>query len=180
LPGDLRRADERLANCLAPDPCTFSGDGNRRIGPDLTHPPVATLTPATSDERFIFWHHLRVANLVSLVKPVDDPAFGEGQPELPVNDGMRIIFAPIAFGARTDRGYHYLTSTITNDAHPTSSGSLGVNIIQAIDQKMDDGMPNMGLFMNGWQCNNPNNSAAATVVYAATGANCSFIKFLPF
>lgn len=169
LPGDLQNPAARLPNCTT-TPCSNSGNGNRQIGADNAHPPIAT--SGTTDERFVFWQHLLAANLISYVKPVDDIEFGEGQPLLPVGEGLRLVFGPVGISGQTQAPRHYFTTTISNDVHPNAAGSLPGNIVEAIDRKIDDGMPNLGRMLNGWQCNTaPTNAMDAQ--YLAGGAGCS-------
>jgi prepilin-type N-terminal cleavage/methylation domain-containing protein len=174
LPGDLRNANTRLPGCVAPIPCSFSGNGNGQIGADTTHPPIATDATPTNDERFLFWQHLMAADLINNVRPVADANFGEGQPELPVGDGLRMVWGQNAFGATNIPPRHYFVTTNSNGLHPNGAGSLGGRIAQSIDTKMDDGWPNMGKVLNGWQCNS-NLSGAATETYIPTLSTCSIM-----
>jgi hypothetical protein len=115
---------------------------------------------------------LLAANLITYVKPVDDISFGEGQPELPIGQGLRIVYGPIAFGSMTEPFRHYFVTTVTNGVHPNATGSLPGWSAESIDRKIDDGMPNLGKMIAGWACNSTINGDA-NAVYATSVANCS-------
>ncbi len=176
LPGDIRNPSVRIPNCAAA-PCSTGGDGNRQIGADTVHPPIAT--SGITDERFLFWQHLLAANLISSVKPVADVEFGEGQPELATDDGIRIVWGPLPGGATTEPMRHYFTTTTTNAAHPNSIDNLSGLVAQSIDVKLDDGMPNLGKVFAGWQCITPQNASAAST-YVVSNTGCSVVYRLGF
>ena len=85
IPGDIRNPSARLPNCIDA-PCSTGGDGNRVLD-------VAQWWPAltVTSERFTFWSHLQAADLLSIgTKNISDTAFGQGQPESPIDGGFRL------------------------------------------------------------------------------------------
>lgn len=170
LPGDLRNPSSRLPNCLA-TPCSNSGDGNRQIGDDNTHPPNAT--SGTTDERFVFWQHLLAAGLIVYVKPVNDISFGQGQPNIGF-DGLRIVWGRWSLGDGIGIPWHYFISTISN-GNPHASSNMSGTVGEAIDRKIDDGMPNTGRMGAAWGCNSTGTGSADATYLSTRKQNCTLI-----
>lgn len=154
LPGDIRNPSARIPNCTDA-PCSTTGDGNRIVG-------TSGFTGAISNtsENFTFWHHLQAANLISLdYGNSTDMTFGEGQPTSPINGGYRVRSYT---GTNGWCAPYWSGVSIIITGEPTSdwSSTVGSSVVscrhfEAIDKKIDDGMPSNGRFEAGWGCEMP-------------------------
>jgi prepilin-type N-terminal cleavage/methylation domain-containing protein len=168
LPGDMPNTAARLPSCTDA-PCATGGNGDRRIGT-----PLWWVNPITdTSENFTFWHHLRAADIVSLeIKNTLDMSFGEGQPNSPMGDGLRVtdLVVTSTDGCRRwDRSLIWIQGDPSGTMGPIASTNCGQ--MASVDRKLDDGLPNSGVFVNSPQTSV--GACAATTAcdstYRATG-----------
>ncbi len=180
LPGDLRNASTRLPNCTT-NPCARSGNGDRILG-TLNAAENNALT--VGDERFVFWHHLSAAGLITPLNNVDDLAFGEGQPDSSLNGGYRIL--------GTQSGDFYVAgNTVPNKTlvrlsnEPSADLTTGVNLqnhsltcaqVRAVDQKIDNDMPLSGRVLGWGNC--PTAPVSVNSTYGNSTSGISFITYV--
>ncbi len=177
IPGDIPNPSTRLPNCTVA-PCATGGNGNRRI--DFTSYNDAI---TATDERFIFWHHLQAADLVSMsFKNTTDMNFGEGSPDGPIS-GYRLVAyngrflvsgsLPLWSGAIAMIGTIPSGNTAVG---PALYGALSCEKFGAVDRKIDDGLAYMGL-VNAWPCGT---SGALTDGYSQTATGSLFYDLKGF
>ena len=100
LPGDIVNPAARLPNCTVA-PCATGGNSDRIL--DVTMIADSDSAITTSSERFVFWHHLQAANLLSMnFRNIASTNFGEGQPDAPIGGGYRIAWVNGSIGAGCD------------------------------------------------------------------------------
>ena len=166
LPGDIASPATRLPNCTDA-PCSTGGNGDRRIGPVSAYSVTLTLT----DERFLFWHHLQSANLLSIgTKNILDMSFGEGQPDAPIGGGYRAAGYFSSWCSRPSYQAH--GTTIHNGDVGSYPGGFWDGIdckqLRSLDLKLDDGRPYAGnLISDG--CTAVTGCADPNAVWALTG-----------
>ena len=149
IPGDLRNPSTRLPNCTTA-PCATSGDGNRVLD-------IAQWWPAltTTSERFTFWAHLQASDLASIgTKNVLDTAFGEGQPESPIDGGYRLTTQNGTWSIPGTRPLAGTIVLVTNSDSAMIDGTAyttNCGRVNSIDRKIDDGVAYDGIII-GWSC----------------------------
>lgn len=178
LPGDIRNPNTRIPNCAAV-PCSTSGNGDRMIGGIADGAAITT-----SDEEFVFWQHLRAAELISFVKPVSDLTPGEGQPESPIDSGTYRVL-----GHRngiqhfqTIVGKHLLFVSTRFSEQINVAGTQNQNSIPCaqgrnVDIKIDDGRPLTGRVVMWGDCVT---SASLVADYALGAVGSSLEYTLPY
>lgn len=174
LPGDLRNAATRLPSCTS-SPCSVSGNGDRVIGGHGHDGSTLTIT----DERFVFWHHLAAANLLQSVKPINDLAFGEGQPEIAIGGGLRLmgrLNGDDVIIPGNPRTGHILVATIEPSATYTPAthdlwNYMKCTQVANIDRKIDDGLPLVGKLYSWGTCPS---ALTLNAPYAETSTQGSF------
>ena len=161
LPGDITSPSTRLPNCTAA-PCSTAGNGDRRLDVGAAFQSAI----ANTNERFIFWHHLQAANLTSFgIKNTIDMTFGEGQPETPLGIGFRMAFD----GVRNHASL--FTNTPSNAvAYAPEDLMLNGRILLALENKIDDGKPQLGRISTYNNCYTGAWGMASEYVY--TDSNC--------
>jgi prepilin-type N-terminal cleavage/methylation domain-containing protein len=175
LPGDLTNPSVRLPNCTVA-PCATGGNGNRILGTAI----LGSGAISATDENFTFWHHLQAANLLSMgYKNTTDMTVGEGQPEPAIGGALRISDwntnvggCPIPFSRSA------IATTSIDSAAFTSESVASCSSLESIDRKIDDGMPDIGKFIMGWNC-----VAAGTVCtrnYSPTGTGTALYDLKGF
>lgn len=155
LPGDIASPSSRLPDCTVA-PCATGGNGNRVIDTTAYN---EILTDGM--ERFTFWHQLQASGLMNLsisnqmLSPTGS-SYGESVPEFPIGGGYRLAnyngtFA-VAGAHRFERTVAFLTMAEYNILM-AGAAAFGTRCtsIQAIDNKIDDGMPYNGIVV-GWAC----------------------------
>ena len=153
LPGDMATATFRVPGCTAANFCS-NGDGNGIIGTRMTGFDLLTLqtgNAAPAVETSMYWKHMAMAHLISGVMPngnPTDPSWGETHPNAKVDGGFMVVFGMHFGGARNQEAlWLALVNRIAGGGNAyQSNGENPITPIQAlqIDQKMDDGMPDMG------------------------------------
>ncbi|MCC6479490.1 MAG: type II secretion system protein [Sphingomonadaceae bacterium] len=143
LPGDIRNPAARLSNC-SDAPCATGGDGSRSIG--IINMWGQSITAA--DENFTYFHHLEAAGLTNLgIKNTTNMEFGEGQPEAAIGGGFRMVFwnNRSVYGVCQVRfpghGFFITGESSGNAPDGPLSRITPCSKIEALDRKMDDGMP---------------------------------------
>jgi prepilin-type N-terminal cleavage/methylation domain-containing protein len=149
LPGDITNPSARLSNCTVA-PCATGGNGNRIIG--TTN--LGNGAIAATDENFIFWHHLRAANLLSMgFNNTTDMMPGEGQPEPAIGGAFRLSdWNTNVGGCSVSFNRSAIATTSLESAAFTSESVANCSSLSSIDRKMDDGLPDVGKFIMGWSC----------------------------
>ena len=150
IPGDIRNPSARLPNCIDA-PCSTGGDGNRVLD-------VAQWWPAltVTSERFTFWSHLQAADLLSIgTKNISDTAFGQGQPESPIDGGFRLsthnaVWAGVV-GARPFSGTIVFITNLDSAFVDATAYTTNCAKVAAVDRKIDDGFAYNGVIV-GWSC----------------------------
>lgn len=150
-PGDMVTATARVPGCIAANFCG-NGDGNgilavRKVGIGLMDLQTGAAVPAV--ETTYFWKHLAMSHLISGVTPSANPVdafFGGTHPSAKIAGGFMVVFGQHV--ANTREGlWLVLTNKLTGGGTAYDpNGGNPISPIQArqIDQKMDDGMADMG------------------------------------
>ena len=150
-PGDMVTATSRVPGCNAANFCS-NGDGNgilavRKVGIGLMDLQTGAAAPGV--ETTNFWKHLAMSHLISGVTPSAnpaDPVMGETHPSAKIAGGFMVVFGQHV--ANTREGlWLVLTNKLTGGGTAYDpNGGNPISPIQArqIDQKMDDGMADMG------------------------------------
>ena len=179
LPGDLANASARLPNCTS-TPCSNSGNGDRMIGGLFNSANYAT---SVTDERFVFWHHLSSANLLTSVRNENDLAFGAGQPAASIgNAGFRVgglfYYNWDSTPYWTRNHIVWLTGEDAANFAGSSSFSVPCRFLRSIDDKVDDGRPRSGRLI-AYSCTTNESDAAAdwSANMNNTGATAMFFRF---
>ncbi|OQW73389.1 MAG: hypothetical protein BVN33_09785 [Proteobacteria bacterium ST_bin13] len=156
IPGDMPNASARLPDCTDA-PCINSGDGDRQLDATV----ISRALINENSERFVFWHHLKAANLLSnKIKAVNDLNYGMGQPAAPLGGGYRIDKINGQFGGSNPPevpSYVFQGAVIFNVVEPIQALNWPTpmitpcQLISSIDRKMDDGFAYNG-FLQGWAC----------------------------
>ncbi len=138
LPGDYGQADQNISGVAAGQ----NGNGNGQI--------------TTNAERGLVWLHLATAGFIT--GNYDGGAVAAG------NGGWTCASTrcpPNAFGGTMNLGFGSEAAGTTGQNHELWSGrNIPVEAIAELDRKVDDGVPNTGLFQNGGS----NNANPATCV----------------
>jgi hypothetical protein len=167
LPGDIRNPNTRIPNCTVA-PCATTGDGNRIIGTAILGEGLIT----AASENFTFWHHLAAANLVSMgYSNTLDTNTGEGQPEVPIGGAYRISDWNTGVGGcptNLPRTGLHITGASAAATTPTDWVTSCASI-RSVDIKMDDGTPDMGSFVMGWNCVDANPVCTRNYTIAGNG-----------
>jgi prepilin-type N-terminal cleavage/methylation domain-containing protein len=155
LPGDIVNPANRLPNCTVA-PCATGGNGDRQISPTNAVTPWRNPINATW-ERFTFWHHLQAADLVTLnMRNSTDPTFGEGQPTASVASGYRMTnYTGAPWGCTglvepVRDAIIVLTDESAGDLQ--TSLQIPCSTLDAIDRKVDDGIPLAGRARSRTEC----------------------------
>ena len=175
LPGDITNPSTRLSNCTVA-PCATGGNGNRILGATS----LASAAIAATDENFTFWHHLQAANLLSMgYKNTTDMTVGEGQPEPSIGGAFRISDwntgvggCPVVFSRAA------IATTSVDSAGFTSESVASCSSLESIDRKLDDGQPDVGKFIMGWNCVAA--GTACTRNYSTTGTGTALYDLKGF
>ncbi|MEZ0261268.1 MAG: type II secretion system protein [Alphaproteobacteria bacterium] len=173
-PGDMPGAGTRLVGCpgasgAACDPVTGAGNaGNNIVGlttwstawgaPGVTATTGTTAATAVDSEKYLFWAHLLLANLIGGV--TDEGLnnaiafqFGRTHPEAKISGGFTAGYATGVIGpgslqpAGTGISGTILAQVVAPDAAlPVTASSNPLAPLRAaqIDRKMDDGRPGTG------------------------------------
>jgi prepilin-type N-terminal cleavage/methylation domain-containing protein len=149
LPGDMVLATSRIPGCTAANYCG-NGDGNGIIGNFITGSvgydgDQAGTAAAPKVETSYFWKHLALAHLISGVDPSINPAtpsWGKTQPSAKIGGGF-VLFYSNTVG---DWGTGHILKLQSGPRFGGDRGTSPLSPIKArqIDQKMDDGLPNLG------------------------------------
>ena len=162
LPGDLNNAQNRVPNCLAATKCGAiaagtAGLGNSQIG--ATAPGAAQ---ASGSENIVAWAQLSAADMMGGVRngaAADNIIPAETVPEAEIPGQLFIAYtaggAALADGtapAASIRAGHYLhlyNGVAASGAAASTAAAAATRIITAnqasrIDEKLDDGHPNVG------------------------------------
>ncbi len=149
LPGDIRNPSVRLPSCTDA-PCATGGDGNRVFDGNQWW---AAITPTS--EKFTFWAHLQAADLISIgTKNTLDMNFGEGQPELPIDGGIRMSMYNGTWSVPNTyvfSGAVAFVTLLSSAMFDGSSYTVNCGKIGAVDRKIDDGVAYNGM-VAGWAC----------------------------
>ena len=156
LPGDINRIGA-LPNCATTTKCGTAGDGNSRIG---TVAPGAA--QAATSENIVAWAQLSATDMMGGVRngaTADNIIPGETVPQAEIPGQLYIAYsaggaaladsvAPVA-SVRAGHYLHLNNAVAAAGAATTTAAAAGTRIITAnqasrIDQKLDDGHPNVG------------------------------------
>jgi prepilin-type N-terminal cleavage/methylation domain-containing protein len=152
LPGDMPNSAARLPSCSFA-PCATGGNGDRQISP--TNAVTPWLNPIDASwERFTFWHHLQAADLVTLnMRNSTDPAFGEGQPTASVASGYRMTnYTGTPWGCTGEPVRDAIIVLTDESAGNLQTFQIACSALDAIDRKIDDGVPLWGKARTGTNC----------------------------
>jgi hypothetical protein len=166
LPGDMRNPAGRLPNCAntGGNSCGRPGNGDRVIGP--VNPMTGMVdgaivsSPTLDEETSAAWRHLAAADFISDVQiNPSSKETGISHPKFPLGGASFISTRHQGsnfLGVGTYPGGNLQTPIPTGDYFATTSRASGVGTetrillgksVRAIDQKIDDGMPNTGLLI---------------------------------
>lgn len=153
LPGDDANARRHLCPGAAAE-CTTNGNGDGQIG--------GVWNDAAGSEAFLFWQHVRMANLVNGVTDPADPGYAPRNAE-----GGRI-------GVQSSNGASPLG---VPGSHVMCSAAISGRFVRQIDLAIDDGEPATGNLRAGTQ-----GAAGLTAVGAETplDAATSYVLCLGF
>lgn len=170
LPGDMTSASTRLRDCVAA-PCSTDGNGNGRIGPDVT------TAPGVGDEGLVAFTHMAAADLISGVDINGTAVYGSALPEAKIGGGFWMGFTDdgdLTTDIDAVRPGHYLVlNGLVADVADNSTAGLTSTQAAQIDRKMDDGDSEAGdIQATGADC-----QAGGVYAEADVAANCSvFIR----
>jgi prepilin-type N-terminal cleavage/methylation domain-containing protein len=156
LPGDLRDPSVVLPGCTSvPCSVTSAQNGDRKLVSLDDWSAAINLT----NERFVFWHQLSAAGMITGIPNMNSLVFGEGQPNSPLDTGARIV-------------YFSNMSLLRHGIALTNVPSIGFGGITAddliikgtiakrLDDKLDDGVTTVGR-LRSWNVSPVNSTAAA-------------------
>jgi prepilin-type N-terminal cleavage/methylation domain-containing protein len=147
LPGDLGNPTAILPNCNTP-PCSRGGNQNRILGTTNVFDTTEALT--VTNEKFVFWHHLVAADLLTDIPNIDNMNFGQGQPAAPIGGGFRMVghlnlvtVADYVIDAHSIRIAN-VPIDIRSSAPISDVWPYSCSLIKKLDEKFDNGMPRTG------------------------------------
>lgn len=166
LPGDMLTPSTRLPGCTA-IPCSTTGDGNGRIGTNLT------TVPAVGNEHGTAFAHLSGADLISgIITSPASATFGNLLPAVKAGGGMWIGYGAAAPATTTITvGRHYAVLTGQVAAPTATTGVLSSSDAAQLDRKLDDGVPASG----GLQTLGTGCVSGTAYDEANTAATCSIL-----
>jgi prepilin-type N-terminal cleavage/methylation domain-containing protein len=149
-PGDMSIATTKVPGCTTANFCD-NGDGNavigtRKVGIGLLDIQTGAAKPGV--ETTLFWKHLAAAHLISGVEPSANPAnpvFGKTHPKSSIGGGWMITYGMHV--PNVPEGlWLVLTNTLTGSTayNPDGKNVLSPRQSRQIDQKMDDGLADVG------------------------------------
>jgi prepilin-type N-terminal cleavage/methylation domain-containing protein len=143
-PGDIEDPSTRLANCTT-SPCSDGGNNDSMIGGGY----ITSLTSAyvIEGETRSYWPHLVAADLITDVNiaPTLPYKWGDSFPAAAIGGGFHLqyIWINSSGGFAPARG-QYLVLRKAADYHAVADPMMNAKQAFALDQKMDDGLPQTG------------------------------------
>lgn len=185
-PGDMLNPAGTLGNCNA-TPCSRPGDGNGMIGTTV----ASTYNlPTLDSENDAAWAQLAAVGLVKGIIPnATIKEFGRSNPSTAIGAGLIMFYKDVNDGNYTNvvlerqpNSGHYIVSMAKADpigGQFDNNFNLSGRTIQALDKKVDDGLPNIGRLLGGGQRGGgidrcvmgPNNNSP----YNTESTKCAFI-----
>lgn len=150
-PGDLTNANVRIPGCNVEAHCV-SGNGNYKVGADYTSGDGLGAKFLSDSETVQYWKHLALADLISGVDGLADPAnpqWGLTHPRTKLGGGLEIYYeAGGLFNGRTGQFFRFSAQGI-NPGERDDPGQAAVtpNVAQLMDIKIDNGDPLSGDMM---------------------------------
>lgn len=147
FPGDMTSATTRIAGCDTDTTCedavAANGGGNGRI--DVQ---VGDSLATGTNEGFLFFNQMRVADLITGMTGTDDLNFGGGLPSASIGGGFTIghtsAGTAVTLPQSLARAGHYLALVGSAEGLADTEGVLSASQAARIDRKLDNGAPNSG------------------------------------
>lgn len=171
FPGDFGNAVNRIAGCTTANACgnPTGTINNGRVDVAIGAIPVATVT----NEGYLFFNHMRVADLITGLTGGSTVAFGISHPEASIGGGFTIGHTSVTGSVITaSRAGHYLvlTGSTTALANASGTGALSASQAARIDRKLDDAAATSGSVLG---INDGGGTGSATGCFAAAANNAA-------
>lgn len=151
VPGDLLQPNLRLPNCTGN--CLDPGDGDKRVGVDLTSR-TGNYSAEPKSENRRYWLHLAVVGLITGldISASAKPQWGAMFPAAKMGGGFQVTSAnlPVEGSAPAASGFFLVLRNSPDDSNSVkATEGAGVSALTAlraaqIDRKLDDGLPDTG------------------------------------